>query len=138
MENFRFHYDLRVRWSEVDGQGIVYNPNYMMYIDLAYGEYCWRELRLWDALPPTVLAKSTVQFRQSARFDDLLQVWVRTTRIGNSSFTLNFVITRDGQPIFEAESIYVHVDLTSGLSQPVPDEWRRKIAAYESAPVEGT
>jgi acyl-CoA thioester hydrolase len=143
MEDFRFHFDLRVRWSEVDPQGIVYNPNYMMYVDLAYGEYAWRTLQLWDALPPTVLAKSTVQFRASAKFDDDLKVWVRTKRIGNSSFVLVFCITRDGpggsdsDVIFEAESVYVHVDLATGESRTVPDAWREKMVAYEIVPIEG-
>jgi len=38
-EDFAFFYPLRVRWSEVDLQGIVFNPHYLAYADLAISEY---------------------------------------------------------------------------------------------------
>ena len=41
--DFRFTHSLRVRWSEVDRQGIVFNGNYLNYFDVAMGEY-WRAL----------------------------------------------------------------------------------------------
>ena len=39
---FTFFHPLRVRWSEVDPQGIVFNPNYLAYADLALTEYMRR------------------------------------------------------------------------------------------------
>lgn len=131
MDNFRFHHELRVRWSEVDGQQIVFNANYLMYMDIAYAEYLRRELALSNGLPTTVLAKSTLQFRQSAVFDDILQIWVKTSRIGRSSMQVDFLITRDGEVLFEAESIYVYIDTETGRPATVPDAWREKIEAYE-------
>ncbi|MFD1673770.1 acyl-CoA thioesterase [Alicyclobacillus fodiniaquatilis] len=131
MDNFRFHHELRVRWSEVDGQQIVFNANYLMYMDIAYAEYLRRELVLSNGLPTTVLAKSTLQFRQSAVFDDILQIWVKTSHIGRSSMQVDFLITRDGEVLFEAESIYVYIDTETGRPATVPDAWREKIEAYE-------
>jgi acyl-CoA thioester hydrolase len=131
VDNFRFHHELRVRWSEVDGQQIVFNANYLMYMDIAYAEYLRRELVLSNGLPTTVLAKSTLQFRQSAVFDDILQIWVKTSHIGRSSMQVDFLITRDGEVLFEAESIYVYIDTETGRPATVPDAWREKIEAYE-------
>ena len=37
--NFNFSADLRVRWSECDAQGIVYNAWYVTYIDIIQSEY---------------------------------------------------------------------------------------------------
>jgi hypothetical protein len=37
--DFRFAHRLRVRWSEVDAQGIVFNPNYFVYADVGFTEY---------------------------------------------------------------------------------------------------
>ncbi len=34
-EAYRFFHRLRVRWAECDMQGIVFNPHYMMYFDVA-------------------------------------------------------------------------------------------------------
>ncbi|GMA56662.1 acyl-CoA thioester hydrolase [Alicyclobacillus sacchari] len=130
MEGFRFHYDIRVRWPEVDGQLIVYNANYLMYLDLAFQEFFRHELKLYGEVPTTVLAKTTLQYHKSARFEDDLSIWVRTNRIGNTSIVLDFAITRQDELIFEAQSIYVHVD-GAGTPSPVPDDWRAALTGYE-------
>ena len=39
--DFRFHHRLRVRWSEVDAQQVVFNGHYLNYLDVASGDY-WR------------------------------------------------------------------------------------------------
>ena len=42
--DFRFFHRLRVRWSEVDLQKIVFNPHYLSYIDVAMADY-WRDVK---------------------------------------------------------------------------------------------
>lgn len=131
MEGYRFHHDLRVRWSEVDGQQIVFNANYMNYMDIAYAEYLRRDLKLVKGMPATVMAKSTLEFKQSGRFDDELHIWVRTSRIGRSSMTVDFAITRDGDELLlTAQTVYVYID---DQQRPisVPDAWREAIETYE-------
>ena len=44
-QNFPQLFPLRVRWSEVDMQRIVFNPHYMTYFDTAFSDY-WRQLAL--------------------------------------------------------------------------------------------
>ena len=44
-QDFRFSHRLRVRWSEVDMQKIVFNAHYLAYFDLGVSEY-WRTLGL--------------------------------------------------------------------------------------------
>lgn len=128
--DFRYAYELRVRWSEVDGQQIVYNANYLAYLDLAFSEYFRRELKLVEGIPPSVIAKSTLEFKSSARFDDILKIWAKVVKIGTKSFTMQFRITRDDEVLFEAETIYVYID-AEGKSSPVPDAWKAAIEAYE-------
>lgn len=41
MSHYNFHYPLRVRWAEVDRQGIVFNGHYLTYFDVGITEY-WR------------------------------------------------------------------------------------------------
>ena len=129
-EGFRFSHPLRVRWAEVDGQRIVYNANYLMYMDIAYGEYLRRELGLSAGFPSTVMAKTTLEYRRPIEFDNEIRVWVRTSRIGSSSMTVDFTITRDADVMMEAQTVYVYVD-ASGGSAPVPQEWRERLAEYE-------
>ncbi|WP_062309701.1 acyl-CoA thioesterase [Alicyclobacillus sendaiensis] len=130
MEGFRYHYDLEVRWSEVDAQRIVFNANYLMYLDLAYQEFFRSELRLYDDVPTTVIATSTQTFLKPARWRDKLSIWIRPKRIGNTSVTLEFVMTREGEPIFRAETVYVHVN-ENGRPEPIPAFWRERLRAYQ-------
>lgn len=131
LQGFRYAYELRVRWSEVDGQHIVFNANYMSYLDLAYAEYLRRGVRALEGLPQTVVVKTTLQFHKSAHFDDNLHIWVRTVRIGKSSMTVEFAITRDDERLFEAETIYVYLDPATNTSATVPNSWREAIAVFE-------
>ena len=98
-EGFAFAHELRVRWSETDPQGIVFNVNYLMYADVAFTEYL-RALGYAYPMPmegtgtDIFAVRSEVDFRGSARFDELVSVAVRTARIGRSSFTIEFRICR--------------------------------------------
>lgn len=131
MNNYRFHHDLRVRWSEVDGQRIVFNGNYLTYMDIAYAEYLRRELKLSDGMPDTVIAKTTLEFKQSAQFDDVLSIWVRTSRLGRTSMTVDFTITKVDEVLFEAQTVYVYIESETKQPAAVPDKWRSIIQAYE-------
>jgi YbgC/YbaW family acyl-CoA thioester hydrolase len=123
--DFRFFHRLRVRWAEVDMQHIVFNGHYLMYLDTAVADY-WRDL----ALPyyPSMhrlggdlyVVKSTLTYKGSARYDEMLQVGLRCTRIGQSSMTLTGGIFRDRQLLVAGELVYVFADPTTQTSKPMP------------------
>ncbi len=138
-EQFRFSHRLRVRWAEVDMQSIVFNANYLMYFDVAITEY-WRDLgktmpNLHDLfLIHTYVVKSTLDFHGSARFDEEIDVCVRTSRLGSSSMKVGFEIhrdKRDGQTdhLISGESIYVFAP--DSKSAPIPAEIRALMEGYE-------
>ena len=92
--DFKFNADLRVRWSECDAQGIVYNACYVTYIDIIQGEY-FRNLglniysanlrRYFDM----VTVKATLEYKSPGRLDDLVTVYIKTSKIGVKSLTMN-------------------------------------------------
>jgi len=135
--DFRFHHTLRVRFGETDLQRIVFNANYLLYCDVAWTEY-FRELGLtWDAMiasgVDTVLARTTIEFKATAKFDDVLEVYTRISAIGNTSITFDFEIYRQGddQLICSAKSLYVCVDPTTLVKIRVPDDLRNRVSAFE-------
>src|SRR5438067_11515162 len=92
-QEFACSYRLRVRWAEVDMQRVVFNGHYLTYIDEAVGEH-WRILGL--AYPDgfvredgfhVFLRKSTVEYLESARYPDVLELLVRVARLGRDSLT---------------------------------------------------
>lgn len=131
MQRFRYVYPLKVRWSEVDPQGIVFNANYLLYLDLAYQAYLKTGLAVTQGIPSTVLAKSTLTFLAPATFDDDIQVWVHTERIGRSSMNVRFRIDREQETLLEAEHVYVYVDVDEKKPMAVPQTWRDAIDTYE-------
>src|SRR5215471_3523025 len=101
--DFRFHHTLRVRFGETDLQKIVFNANYLLYCDVAWTEY-FRAIGLtWDEMVAsgldTVLARSTIEFRAPASFDDVLEIHTRISRIGNTSIIFDFEIYRENEDL---------------------------------------
>jgi len=135
-QDFRFFHPLRVRWVEVDMQKIVFNGHYLMYFDTAVGDY-WRHLVLpyeqtmHDLGGDLYVVKSTLEYKASAVYDELLHVGMRCQRIGNSSITFQACAFRGNQVLVTGELVYVYADPTTQTSKPVPQELRDTLLGFE-------
>lgn len=135
-QDFRFFDHLRVRWSEVDLQKIVFNAHYLMYFDTAITGY-WRALAMPYAESMATLGgdlfvrKAGIEFHASARWDDMLDIGMRCSRIGNSSITIAGAIFRGDQLLITGELVYVFADPNTQTSRPVPDALRQWLQAFE-------
>jgi acyl-CoA thioester hydrolase len=137
---FKFSAFTRVGFSDTDAQGIVYYGRYLPYFDHARVEYHRHlgllDLDLGDA--QFVLRACTVLYEAPARFDDLLEVFVRTKRIGRTSVTDAYAAYRldDDVLMCTAEQTLVLVELDDRRPTPVPDAYRRTVAGFEGADLE--
>ena len=135
-QDFRFFHALRVRWVEVDMQKIVFNGHYLMYLDTAVSDY-WRAL----ALPyeqslhgmggDLFVVKSSLEYKASALYDDLLHIGMRCARIGNSSIVFDGVVFRGDQVLVKGELVYVYADPQTQTSKPVPQALRDILLGFE-------
>ena len=137
---FKFSSLTRVGFSDTDAQGIVYYGRYLPYFDGARVEY-HRHLDLlgFDLGPSEfVMRASNVVYEAPARFDDLLEVFVRTKRIGHSSMTNEFAAYRvdDDVLMCTAEQTMVLVELAERRPAPVPEEYKRTVGAFEGSDLE--
>jgi acyl-CoA thioester hydrolase len=135
--DFRFSTRIRVRWSEVDPQAVVFNARYLDYADIAVTEY-WRAIRaagLWrgDILECHV-AKAEVLFRKPIKADEELDLCIRTARFGTSSMTsLVEIHGADADDLRAAiELVAVHIDLSDHRPRPIPDAVRTALSAFDS------
>ena len=93
-----FSYELRVRYQETDGQGIVHHGNYLTYFEkarielLRYYGINYREIEESGLI--LVVAEARVEYVQPALFDDLLDVGVRIKRIKGATIEHTYLITR--------------------------------------------
>ncbi|TAF82506.1 MAG: YbgC/FadM family acyl-CoA thioesterase [Curvibacter sp.] len=135
--DFRFFHTLRVRWSEVDMQRIVFNAHYLTYLDTAMADY-WRALAVPYEAAMVMLEgdlyvkKATVEYHASARYDEVLQVGLRCLRIGTSSITFQGAVFHGDVLLITAELIYVFADPASQKSRPVPEALRALLTGYEA------
>ncbi len=137
-EDFSFSHTLRVRWSEVDMQGIVFNGNYLNYFDVAFTEY-WRATGLPDVIAQSEAGlelfarKATVEYHAPSRFDDLLEIGVRCAELGRSSLRFVLEIHRGDEQLISGEILYVHANSRLLKSEPVPALWRDVLTGFEKA-----
>jgi YbgC/YbaW family acyl-CoA thioester hydrolase len=136
-QDFRFFHRLRVRWAEVDMQKIVFNAHYLMYFDTAVADY-WRALALpYEEAMQSLggdlyVRKATIDFRASARMDDMLDVGLRCARIGTSSMVFEGGLFRQDQFLVGCELVYVFADPATQTSKPVPQVLRDVLTGYEA------
>jgi acyl-CoA thioester hydrolase len=133
---FRFSAHARVWFSDTDAQGVVYYGRYLPYFDHARLEY-HRHLglrALWQGEHEFVMRAMTVEYEAPAVFDDLLEVFVRTARIGRSSVTAECAAYRvdDDLLMCTAVQTLVLVDVADRRPIPVPDAYRSTIDAFEA------
>ncbi len=136
-EQFTFCHRLRVRWAEVDKQGIVFNGNYFLYFDVAITEY-WRTIGInypdgiVKAFGTDLYAvKASAEYHGSAEYDDILDIHGRTATLGRSSMQFLLEIWRGEEHLVSGELIYVNADPSSKKSVPMPERLREHITAYE-------
>ena len=137
MPPFKYSALTRVGFSDTDAQGVVYYGRYMPYFDLARVEY---SRHIGAARAPTstatsefVMRANTVEYFAPARFDDLLEVFVRIARIGSTSLTYEFQTHRiaDDLLMVTSQQVLVHVDKESRRPTPILPAFRNRVQAFE-------
>ena len=136
--DFRFMTPVRVRWMECDAQGIVYNGAYLGYLEIGQAEY-YRNLGFAVYIIPQsgyfdfAVVKSTQEFKAPAKVDEIIELHVRVSNIGNTSLTLNLEIYPDGSDrlLTSIETVYVGYDAATESSRPVPDAIRQLVTHFE-------
>ena len=129
-----FKHTLRVRYSECDPQGVVFNANYVMYLDVVITEF-WRDAlgryqELVESGTDMVVAEVNVRFLGAAAFDDELEFEVRLTRLGETSMSTRIDAATGGQPVIEAQMRHVFIDPATKTKQPMPAHVRDALAPY--------
>jgi len=133
---YRFSSRMRVGFDETDAQAVVYYGRYFPYCDRARVEY-QRHLGLLHTLPQGqefVMRRTQCEYEAPARFDDELEVFVRSASIGRTSWRMEYAVhhCESGELLARAEQVMVLIDRAARQPTPVPDEWRLPIQAFEA------
>jgi acyl-CoA thioester hydrolase len=134
--DFSFLHSLRVRWAEVDMQGIVFNGHYLTYFDVAFTEY-WRATGLPNVVEQAgsgceiFARKAGIDYLAPARFDDVVDIGVRCAGFGRSSIRFVLEIHRAQEHLISGDLLYVYADTALRKGVPLPKAWRDTITGFE-------
>ncbi len=137
-DQFSFFHPFRIRYSEIDGQGVVFNAHYLTFYDATITEY-FRALgydQYADAKKTGMdfhVVKSVVEYKSPIRFDAEIDVGARVARIGSSSMTFETAIfLKDSSELMATgEVVWVNTDQTTHRPAPITTEIRDLIATRE-------
>ena len=135
---FNFITPIRVRWMEGDAQGIVFNGAYLDYLEIAQAEY-FRNLgfSIYQIAKAgyfdSAVVKTTIEFKKPARIDQLLDLYTRVVRIGNTSMTLAVEIYSEysDEMLTAIEAVYVGYNPKTGETRVVPESIRSLVHHFE-------
>jgi len=132
---FRYAAYQRVGFSETDAQGVVYYGRYLPYLDVARVEYHRHLGRIHLGGVDFAMRALTIGYVAPARFDDLLEVFVRIEQIGTTSITYDhaaYRIDTDGDTLMAtAKAVLVCISLAERRAVAVPEPFRAQVEAFE-------
>jgi acyl-CoA thioester hydrolase len=137
LEPFNFSLPLQIRWSDLDPLGHVNNAVYVTYFEIVRGHFMLHACPGWDWQKDMFLIGNvTVNFLKELKLTpDITTVHVRTSKIGNKSFVLDYAITSQ-----KGEERLVHAtghttqimfDMKTRATIEIPDWVREALAAFD-------
>jgi acyl-CoA thioester hydrolase len=127
-----FRHRIRVRYAEIDGQGVVFNAHWLTYFD----DSCTRFMEslgfgpdFWVSEFDVMLVKATIEWSGPAYFDEWIDIVVQPARLGKKSFDLRYTASVGERPCCVARVTYVAVQPGANTSVEIPEKVR---AALES------
>lgn len=101
---------IQIRFADVDLAGHVHNAAYLHYFESARIHFFVSELGTdWDWMEYGILVKkNTVEYEAPVFLEEKIHVEVKTSHIGNKSFTLHYTVkNQQGEVKTTGESLLV-------------------------------
>ena len=136
--DLKFIYTFRVRYAEVDAQGIVFNAHYLTYFDCLITEY-YRKLK-YDYMSEVKknkkdfhVIKTILEYRRPLIFDQLIDAGIKTSKIGNSSITFDIGLfeNRKKTLLTHGTMIQVYANQKTMKSTKLPENFVKKLKRFE-------
>jgi len=133
--DYKYKTPIAIRFSDIDNVGHVNNAIYLTYFEEARISY-WRDIIEWNMRESGVIVgRSEINYLKQIKLEDKIFCYVRTTRIGNSSFDLMLVLVRQtphGEEICTTcKTVCVSYDYAACKSIPIPQKERARMIEYD-------
>ena len=135
MEGFKFTMPYRVRIADVNYGGHVANSavlNFFQDARIAYPKNLggYSEFNVGGGRG-VILPEAHVRYRAEMYHNDILEIGVRVTLLGRSSFAMEYRVERDGDVTAEGETALVCFDYTARKPRRLEALFREQLEAFE-------
>lgn len=124
-----------VAWGDMDAFGHVNNTIFFRYFEstrIAY-MHAIEAMKPGDLEFAPVVASARCDFLASVVYPDTVVGETRVSKLGNSSFTMEYQLTSQAQEkvVARGEAVIVNIDPSTGRARPIPDSLRQRMAQLE-------
>ncbi|MCJ0743264.1 acyl-CoA thioesterase [Pedobacter montanisoli] len=134
-DNYKYKTTVEIRFADLDAFGHVNNATYLTYVEVARTKY-WKQVIKWNwKKTGIVIREVNISYIKPIVWGDKIFIYVRTSKIGNSSFDIEYKIVKrekEGEILCSiAKTTCVAIDLKSKTSTPIPETERRRMIEFE-------
>ena len=135
LDSFKYKTSIETRFIDFDMMGHVNNAVYFTYMEIARTKY-WKQAIQWDwKKTGVVIANVSLNYILPILMEDRISIYVRTSRIGTSSFDLEYLIVKlvDGTEVIcsKGKTTCVAYDYQSKASASIPATEKNKMVLFE-------
>ncbi|MES2457563.1 MAG: thioesterase family protein [Bacteroidota bacterium] len=135
LDSFKYKTSIETRFADFDMMGHVNNAVYFTYMEIARSKY-WAQAIHWDwKKTGVVIAKASLDYIKPVLIDDKISMYVRTSRIGNTSFDLEYLCVKTvlGKEVVcsKGKTVCVAFDYETRTSAAIPEHERNKMIVFE-------
>jgi acyl-CoA thioester hydrolase len=133
---FNFSTTWKVRFYEVDLQGVVHHAEMIRYFEIGRVEY-WRKLGIGyqdflDSGYQYVAARVECDYLKPLKFDMDITMMVRISKFSRTSSTYEYLILDDkGEPAVFGTTVLVCLQTGGVRPYPIPADYLQKVLDFE-------
>lgn len=135
LTDFKYKTAIEVRFADFDMMGHVNNAVYFTYMEIARTKY-WTQAIMWDwEKTGVVIAQASLDYIIPVFLKDKISMYIRTSRIGTSSFDLDYLLVKHvngkEEVCARGKSVCVAFNYVSKSPMPIPETERAKMITFE-------
>jgi len=134
--DYSFRHGVRVRFAETDAMGVLHHAAYVPFLEEARVEYLRDRGRPYPEIRAEgydlAVLELVVQYRRSARFDEVVVVHTRVSSFRGASFQIDYLLTVDDEVCALAATVHGVVD-PQGRATRAP-QWMKDLLTSPTPP----
>jgi len=135
LDSFKYKTAIETRFADFDMMGHVNNANYFTYMEIGRTKY-WKQAVNWDwKKTGVVIASASLNYIKPIFLEDKIHMYIRTSRIGTTSFDLEYLIVKlvngEEEVCSKGKTVCVAFDYSTKSSAPIPEAEKDKMLRFE-------